>query len=121
MGAIHADRDPPFWGPYSEQSSFHELFVLLGFFAACTSRVELVSGVLILPQRQTALVAKQAAEVDILSSGRLRLGVGTGWSVEFDSLNENFSNRGKRQEDQINVLRELWKSPVIDYQCMAQD
>ena len=116
LGAIHADRDPPLWGPYSEQSAFHELFVLLGFFAACTSRVELASGVLILPQRQTALVAKQAAEVDILSSGRLRLGVGTGWNyVEFDSLNENFSNRGRRQEDQITLLRKLWEKPVVDY------
>jgi len=116
LGAVHADREPALWGPYTEESAFHEPFVLFGFFAAFTSTVELVTGVIILPQRQTALVAKQAAEIDILSSGRLRLGVGTGWNyVEYDSLGENFGNRGKRQEEQIEVLRRLWAEPVIDY------
>jgi probable F420-dependent oxidoreductase len=116
LGAEHAGREPALWGPYTEQSAFHEPFVLFGFFAAFTSKVELVTGVIILPQRQTALVAKQAAEIDILSSGRLRLGVGTGWNyVEYDSLGENFANRGARQEEQIEVLRQLWKDPVIDY------
>ncbi len=116
IGAVHEGREPPLWGPYSETSAFHELFVLLGYFAACTRRVGLVSGVLILPQRQTVLVAKQAAQVDLLSSGRLRLGVGTGWNyVEYDSLNESFTNRGKRQEEQVDVLRTLWQEPVATY------
>jgi probable F420-dependent oxidoreductase len=116
LGAEHAGREPALWGPYTEQSAFHEPFVLFGYFAGFTSKVELVTGVIILPQRQTALVAKQAAEIDILSGGRLRLGVGTGWNyVEYDSLGENFGNRGKRQEEQIEVLRKLWAEPVIDY------
>lgn len=116
IGATHENRDPPLWGPYTEESSFHEALVLLGYFAACTSRVELVTGILILPQRQTVLVAKQAAEIDLLSGGRLRLGVGTGWNyVEYESLNEEFSNRGKRQVEQIEVLRALWGDPLLDY------
>lgn len=117
LGAEHANREPALWGPYTEDSEFHEPFVLFGFFAAATQRVELVTGVLILPQRQTALVAKQTATLDMLCGGRLRLGVGTGWNyVEYDSLNENFKNRGKRQEEQVEVLRELWAKPVIDYE-----
>jgi probable F420-dependent oxidoreductase len=116
LGAEHANREPKLWGPYTEESAFHEPFVLFGYFAACTTRVELVTGVIILPQRQTALVAKQAAEVDILSGGRLRLGVGTGWNwVEYDSLGEDFATRGPRQEEQVELLRKLWADPVIDY------
>ncbi len=117
IGAVHEGREPALWGPYTEESSFHEIFVLFGYFAACTSRVGLASGILILPQRQTVLVAKQAAEVDLLSGGRLRLGVGTGWNyVEYDSLNEDFGNRGKRQVEQIELLRKLWREPVVEYE-----
>ena len=117
IGAEHEGREPKLWGPYTEESSFHELFVLFGFFAACTKRIGLASGVLILPQRQTVLVAKQAAEVDILSGGRLRLGVGTGWNyVEYDSLNENFTNRGRRQIEQVELLRKLWQEPLVSYE-----
>ncbi len=116
IGAAHEQRDPKLWGPYTEDDAFHELFVLFGYFAACTQRVELATGILILPQRQTVLVAKQAAEIDILSGERLRLGVGTGWNyVEYDSLNEDFANRGARQEEQIELMRKLWTEPVIDY------
>ena len=116
IGAVHEGREPRLWGPYTEESAFHEPFVLFGYMAACTTTVGLATGILILPQRQTILVAKQAAEVDLLSNGRLRLGVGTGWNyVEYDSLNENFSDRGKRQEEQIQLLRQLWAEPVIDY------
>jgi probable F420-dependent oxidoreductase len=116
IGAVHENRDPPLWGPYSEESAFHEPFVLFGYFASCTSRVELVTGILILPQRQTVLVAKQAVEVDLLSGGRLRLGVGTGWNyVEYQALDQTFANRGKRQEDQVELLRALWAEPVLDY------
>ena len=115
LGAL-PEREPRLWGPYTHESAFHEPFVLFGYLAAITERVELVTGVIILPQRQTALVAKQAAEVDILSGGRLRLGIGTGWNyVEYDSLNEDFGNRGKRQEEQVEVLRQLWDEPIVDF------
>lgn len=115
LGATH-DREPKLTGPYTEKSLFHEPFVLFGYLAAATSRIELTTGILILPQRQTALVAKQAAEVDLLSGGRLRLGVGVGWNyVEYDALNENFKNRGKRQEEQVEVLRKLWAEPLVSY------
>ncbi len=115
LGAL-PDREPKLWGPYTHESAFHEPFVLFGYLAAVTERVELVTGVIILPQRQTALVAKQAAEVDILSGGRLRLGIGTGWNyVEYDSLNERFTNRGRRQEEQVEVLRQLWAQPIVDF------
>jgi probable F420-dependent oxidoreductase len=116
IGAVHADRDPPLWGPYTESSAFHEPLVLFGYFAACTVRIGLATGILILPQRQTVLVAKQAAEIDILSGGRLRLGIGTGWNyVEYESLNEDFGNRGRRQVEQVELLRKLWSEPVVDY------
>jgi probable F420-dependent oxidoreductase len=116
LGAVHEGRQPPLTGPYTERDTFHEPFVLFGYLAGITSRVELVSGVIILPQRQTVLIAKQAAEVDVLSGGRLRLGVGTGWNyVEYEALNEDFHNRGKRQEEQIEVMRRLWAEPVVDY------
>ncbi len=113
LGASH-DREPKLMGPYTEESPFHEPFVFFGFLAAATSRLELVTGVIILPQRQTALVAKQAAEVDVLSGGRLRLGVGVGWNyVEYDALNERFSERGRSQEEQKEVLRLHWKEPKV--------
>jgi len=107
----------PGWkGAYTHQDMFHEPFVLYGYLAAFTQRIELVTAVLILGQRQTALVAKQAAEVDVLSGGRLRLGVGIGWNaVEYESLNEDFHNRGKRSEEQIAVLRALWTQEVVDF------
>ena len=88
----------------------------MGYIAAITTRIGLGTGVLILPQRQTALVAKQAAEVDLLSGGRLRLGVGLGWNyVEYESLNEDFSNQGARCAEQVDVLRRLWAEPLLDY------
>ncbi|HSV66009.1 MAG TPA: LLM class F420-dependent oxidoreductase [Mycobacteriales bacterium] len=106
----------PGWRGYTNDDPFHEVFVLFGFLAAVTSTVELVTGVLVLPQRQTALVAKQAAEVDVLSGGRLRLGVGVGWNtVEYEALGESFSNRGVRSEEQVEVLRALWAEPTVTY------
>src|SRR5215203_3024360 len=103
-------------GPYTTEHLFHEPFVLFGYLAGLTQRLELVTGILILPQRQTALVAKQAAEVDVLSGGRLRLGVGVGWNeVEYQGLDKDFSNRGARSEEQIALLRALWTSPVITF------
>ncbi len=104
-------------GPYREGHLFHEPFVLFGFIAGFTSRIELATGVIILPQRQTALVAKQAAQVDILSRGRLRLGVGTGWNwVEYEALGMNFNDRGARQAEQIQLLRELWTKPLVTFE-----
>jgi probable F420-dependent oxidoreductase len=115
LGASTANR-PDWRGPYTSETLFHEPFVLYGYFAALTRRVELVTDVLILPQRQTALVAKQAAEVDVLSGGRLRLGVGVGWNaVEYEALGEEFGNRGARSEEQIAVLRALWTAPVVTF------
>ena len=116
LGASTATR-PDWRGPYSSDTMFHEPLVLFGYFAALTQHIELVTGVLILPQRQTVLVAKQAAEVDLLSGGRLRLGAGIGWNpVEYEGLNEDFNTRGARVEEQIAVLRKLWTEPVVTFQ-----
>src|SRR5207245_6848755 len=94
----------------------HEPFVLFGLLAAATRRVGLVTGIIILPQRQTALVAKQAAAVDVLSGGRLRLGVAVGWNpVEFEALGENFTTRGRRIEEQIEVMRALWTKELVTF------
>ncbi|CAN5594631.1 hypothetical protein BH23CHL2_BH23CHL2_11760 [soil metagenome] len=116
LGANTASR-PGWSGAYSSESLFHEIFVLFGYVAAITEKIELVTGVVILPQRQTALVAKQAASIDRLSNGRLRLGVGVGWNeVEYIALGENFNNRGHRSEEQIEVMRRLWTNDVIDFE-----
>jgi probable F420-dependent oxidoreductase len=116
LGAVHEGRDPVLAGPYTEEDAFHEPFVLLAYLAAVTSRIELSTGVLILPQRQTALVAKQAAELSLLSGGRLRLGVGTGWNfVEYESLGIPFDDRGRRFDEQVELLRRLWREPVVDF------
>ena len=115
LGANTASR-PDWQGPYTSLSMFHEPFVLFGYLAGVTSTLELVTAVIILPQRQTALVAKQAACIDVISRGRLRLGIGTGWNaVEYDALNEDFSNRGLRSEEQIDVLRKLWADETITF------
>ena len=101
---------------YTAEKQLHEPFVLYGFLAAVTRTLELATGIVILPQRQTVLVAKQAAEVDVLSGGRMRLGVASGWNpVEFQGLNEDFHTRGRRLDEQIEVLRALWRDPVITY------
>jgi probable F420-dependent oxidoreductase len=115
LGADPANR--PGWTGYTDKSLFHEVFVLFGYMAAITTDLELVTGVLVLPQRQTALVAKQAAEIDVLSGGRLRLGVGIGWNqVEYQALGVPFRQRGALLEEQVDVLRKLWADPVISYQ-----
>ena len=116
VGAEHADREPPLWGPYTENDSFHDPFVAFGFLAGITDRIELATGVLILPQRQTVLAAQQAADVDLLTGGRLRLGVGTGWNwVEYDALGHDFRTRGARLDEQIELLRLLWERPLLTY------
>ena len=114
LGADTTNR--PGWTRYTHNDQFHEPFVLFGFLAAVAPSLELVTDVIILPQRQTALVAKQAAEVDVLTGGKFRLGVGTGWNeVEYEALNENFRNRGRRLDEQIAVLRALWTESVVTF------
>src|SRR4051812_2697022 len=102
-------------GPYDVDTTFHEPFVLFGFLAAVTS-LELVTGIIILPQRQTVLAAKQAAEVDLLSEGRFRFGVGIGWNaVEYEALGQRFDQRGRRLSEQIGLLRRLWTEPSLSF------
>jgi probable F420-dependent oxidoreductase len=102
-------------GPYNLHTTFHEPFVLFGYLAAIT-RLELVTGIIILPQRQTALVAKQAAEVDLLTRGKFRLGVGLGWNaVEYEALGSTFSNRGRRIEEQVELMRRLWTEQSVTH------
>jgi probable F420-dependent oxidoreductase len=109
--AVHTGWD----GPYDVHTTFHEPMVLYGYLAAVTS-MELVTGIIILPQRQTALVAKQAAEVDLLTGGKFRLGVGIGWNrVEYEALAQDFSTRGKRMEEQIALLRRLWTEQTVTF------
>ena len=106
----------PWTGPYTSHDLFHEPFVVFGYIAACTRRLELTTAIIILGQRQTAPVAKQAAEVDILSGGRLRLGIGVGWNhVEYEALGQDFHTRGARSAEQIAVMRALWTQDVIDF------
>jgi len=115
LGA-NPERPGGWKGPYTYRHAFHEPFVLFGFLAAATQRLELVTGIVILPQRQTALVAKQAAAVDVLSGGRLRLGVGVGWNpVEFEALGEDFKTRGRRVEEQVEVMRALWTNELVTF------
>jgi probable F420-dependent oxidoreductase len=114
---LGADPNRPGWiGSFDYRDPFHEVFVLYGFLAACTSRLELVIDVLVLPQRQAALVAKQAAELDLLSDGRLRLGIGVGWNqVESEALGSNFHNRGRRVEEQVELIQALWSQDLVDF------
>ena len=115
LGA-NPERPGGWKGPYTHRHAFHEPFVLFGFLAAVTRRLELVTGIIILPQRQAALVAKQAAAVDVLSGGRLRLGVAVGWNpVEFEALGEDFTTRGRRIEEQVEVMRALWTKELVTF------
>ena len=108
---VHRDWN----GPYDIDTTFHEPFVMFGYLAAITS-LELVTGVIILPQRQAVLVAKQAAEVDLLTGGRFRLGVGLGWNaVEYEALGEDFTNRGRRSEEQVELMRRLWTERSVTF------
>ena len=115
LGA-NPDRPGGWSGPYTHLTPFHEPFVLFSYMAAFTTRIEFAPGIIILPQRQTALVARQAATLDVLSGGRLRLGVGLGWNeVEYIALGEDFHTRGRRIEEQVALLRELWTKPLVTF------
>jgi probable F420-dependent oxidoreductase len=117
LGADPRVHQHPSLERYSHRSVVHEPLVLLAYVAALTRRLILATGILILPQRQTALVAKQAAELDVLSGGRLRLGIGVGWNaVEYEALGQDFHTRGRRCEEQLAVLRALWTQESVDFQ-----
>lgn len=116
LGA-NPDRPGGWSGPYTYLTQFHEPLVLFGWMAALTQHLEFVTGVIILPQRQTVLVAKQAAQISVLSGGRFRLGVGVGWNdVEFVGLGQDFHVRGKRVEEQVTLLRDLWTKPLVRFE-----
>jgi probable F420-dependent oxidoreductase len=113
---VNPERSENWQGPYTYQSPFQSPFLLFSYMAAITQVIEFATGILILPQRQTALVAKQAATLDVLSAGRLRLGIGLGWNKpEYISLGENFHNRGRRIEEQVQLLRKLWTQPLVNF------
>jgi probable F420-dependent oxidoreductase len=115
LGATH-DREPKLTGPYTDKQPFHDPFVMFAYLAGITRRIEFVTGILILPQRQTVLVARQAADLDLLSQERLRLGVGIGWNyVEYDALGQDFHSRGKRVAEQIGLLRRMWTEDLVDF------
>lgn len=118
LGAPVTARDDPSWAHgYTIESSFHEPMTLLAYIAGFTSKIGLVTANIILPQRQTVLVAKQAAEIDLLSGGRLTLGVGLGWNeVEYQALSMEFANRGKRVEEQVTLLRRLWTEDTVTFE-----
>jgi probable F420-dependent oxidoreductase len=116
IGANTASR-PTWRGPYSHIDIFHEPLVLFAYLAGVTKTIEFCTGIIILPQRQTVLVGKQAAALDVLSGGRLRFGIGIGWNpVEYEALGEDFKNRGRRCEEQVEVLRQLWTKPTVTFE-----
>ena len=116
LGVTAASR--PGWDRNDNDDLFHDPFVLGGYLAGCTPKLGFSTGVLILPQRQTVLVAKQAACLDVLSKGKFRLGIGVGWNeVEYVGLNENFKNRGRRSEEQVQVMQALWAQPHVTFKA----
>src|SRR3954453_9605496 len=116
LGAVHADRTAPLTGVYTELDPFHDPFVMFAYLAGITERIGFATGILVLPQGQTVLVARQAADVDLFSGGRLRLGVGVGWNhVEYEALGQDFRTRGVREEEKIELLRRLFTEPVVDF------
>lgn len=116
LGA-NPDRPGGWGGPYTFQHPFQSPLLLFSYMAAVTKQLGFATGIIILPQRQTALFAKQAATLDILCGGRLRLGIGIGWNaIEYQALNENFNNRGRRVEEQVKLLRMLWQQPLVEFE-----
>ncbi|MCU1456144.1 MAG: class F420-dependent oxidoreductase [Actinomycetia bacterium] len=116
LGAVHEGRNPPLTGPYTEHDPFVDPFVLFSYLAGRTERLEFVTGILIAPQRPTVLIAKQAADLAVLSDNRFRLGVGIGWNyVEYEALGQDFHTRGARLEEQVGLIRRLWTEPVVQF------
>ena len=116
VGATH-DREPKLWGPYTDTDPFHDPFMMFAYLAGITQKIEFATGVIILPQRQTALVAKQVADLDLLSGERLRFGIGVGWNyVEYEALGQDFSTRGARADEQIELLRRYWSEPLVTFE-----
>lgn len=121
LGA-NPDRKGGWKGPYTHESAFMEPFLLFTYMAAVTTTLAFASGIIILPQRETALVAKQAATLDVLSNGRFRMGIGVGWNkVEYVALSQDFHTRGKRVEEQIALLRELWTKRLVTFKGRWHD
>lgn len=117
LGADHSNRDPELAGPYNEDDPFHDPFMLFSYLAGRSETLEFASGILILPQRQTALVAKQAADLAVLSGNRFRMGIGVGWNpVEYEALGEDFSTRGKKANEQIELMRRYWTERTISFE-----
>jgi probable F420-dependent oxidoreductase len=113
---VNPNRPGGWTGPYTYESAFQEPLIMFSYMAACTGKLEFTTGVIILPQRQTVLFAKQAATLDVLSGGRLRVGIGLGWNeVEYVALDENFHTRGRRLEEQVKLLHELWTKPLVNF------
>ncbi len=113
MGYPTETRAAPIYPP---QMPIMEALMVLAFAAAVTDRIGLGTEVLVLPQRQPVLVAKQVSTLDTLSNGRVRLGVGVGWQEsEYDALEENFANRGKRMDEAIHLIRAYWGDERIDF------
>jgi probable F420-dependent oxidoreductase len=116
LGA-NPDHYTPWKGPYTFQTSFLEPFTLFSFMAGLTETIHFTTGILILPQRQTAVVAKQAATLDVLCNGRFRFGAGIGWNwVEYEALGQDFHTRGRRLEEQVALLRQLWTQPLVNFE-----
>ena len=116
LGATHENREPKLTGPYTDKNPFHDPLMMFAHLAALTQRLELVTGILILPHRPTVLVARQVADLDLLSGGRVRLGVGIGWNyVEYEALGQSFRKRGRRMDEQIVLLRKLWTEPLLSF------
>ena len=115
LGASH-DREPKLWGPYTDRDPFHDPFIMFAYLAGITRKLEFTTGVIILPQRQTALVAKQVADLDLLSGERLRFGIGVGWNyAEFDALGQDFATRGARADEQMALLRRYWTEDLVSF------
>ncbi len=115
LGA-NPDRPGGWRGPYTYQDAFLEPLVLYSFMTAVTRRLGFVTGIIIAPQRETALLAKQAATLDVLCQGRLRLGLGVGWNrVEYEALGQDFHQRGRRLDEQVELLRRLWTEPLLHF------
>jgi len=117
LGAPHDGRDPPLTGPYTDRTPFHDPLVMFAYLAGVTPKLEFAPGVLVLPQRQAVMVARQAADLDLFSGGRLRLGVGTGWNyLEYEALGEDYASRGPRMSEQIELMRRLWGEDLVSFE-----